>query len=118
MQMAVRDWNDEGAEDLEVHREASKYIQIAWRLNSTGSPLCRETLGASPFRALLLPVPPAVSVGLALSRWKISNMIPEAVSAVGLTSPILKLMETQKKKRKKKSNLLLADEVTRELCKL
>lgn len=37
MQMAVRGWNDEGAEDLEVHRETSKYIQIAWRLSSTGS---------------------------------------------------------------------------------
>lgn len=49
MQMAVRGWNDEGAEDLEVHRETSKYIQIAWRLDSTGSLLCRETLGASLF---------------------------------------------------------------------
>lgn len=101
MQMAVRGWNDEGAEDLEVHREASKYIQIAWRLNSTGSPLCRETLGASPFRALLLPVPPAVSVGLALSTRKINNMIPEAVSATAGTSPVMRLMETQKKKSRK-----------------
>lgn len=28
-----RGWNGEGAEDLEVHRETSKYIQIARRLN-------------------------------------------------------------------------------------
>ncbi|UKZ58994.1 uncharacterized protein TrAtP1_000316 [Trichoderma atroviride] len=26
-------WKGEGAEDVEVHRETSKYIQIAWRLD-------------------------------------------------------------------------------------
>lgn len=45
-------------------------------------------------------------------------MIPEAVSTVGGTSTVMRLMETQRKKSRKKSNLLLADQVTRELCKL
>lgn len=33
MQTGVRGWSDEGAEGVEVYRETSKYIQIAWRLD-------------------------------------------------------------------------------------